>query len=179
MQNSGNRLSIPNLQLNEIIKEAIKLPLVPLTAIAAYEEKIPLLTQYLNEASAAEPSIDTLIGNNPSQIMYDNDKHLTLGGHLMLTNEKILEKMSVLTNETANMACDLHRKYKRLEEARSKIKILSGIIQICMHCKEIRDDTGYWNRLEKFITDHSEAQFSHSICPSCMKEIYPEFDGAN
>jgi hypothetical protein len=44
-----------------------------------------------------------------------------------------------------------------------------------MHCKEIRDDKGYWNQLEKFITENSEAQFSHGICPECARKFYPEF----
>jgi hypothetical protein len=109
----------------------------------------------------------------------DHKKHLILGSQFMLTNEFVLKKMSELTNEMANMARDLHRKNKELETAWSKIKVLSGIIPICMHCKEIRDDQGYWNRLEKFITENSEAQFSHSICPICMKKHYPDFDFEN
>lgn len=104
----------------------------------------------------------------------DNEKHLILGGHLMLTNEKILQEMTQMSNEMANITRDIHRKNRALEEAHSKIKILSGIIPICMHCKEIRDDKGYWNRLEKFISEHSEAQFSHSICDNCMDKLYPE-----
>lgn len=62
----------------------------------------------------------------------------------------------------------------KLEKSMSKVKTLSGIIPICMHCKEIRDDQGYWNRIEKFISEHSEAEFSHGICPKCMKEKYPD-----
>jgi len=60
----------------------------------------------------------------------------------------------------------------KLEE---ELRVLRGIIPICMHCKEIRDDKGYWNQLEKFITEHSEAKFSHGICPDCIKKLYPEF----
>ncbi|CAG36515.1 hypothetical protein [Desulfotalea psychrophila] len=72
----------------------------------------------------------------------------------------------------------LLRTVNELTDALAEVKSLSGIIPICMHCKEIRDDRGYWNQLEKFISDHSEAKFSHGICPSCMKEKYPElFDG--
>jgi HAMP domain-containing protein len=61
-----------------------------------------------------------------------------------------------------------------LEKALDEIKTLSGIIPICMHCKEIRDDKGYWNQLEKYISEHSTAQFSHSICEKCFKKYYPE-----
>jgi len=61
-----------------------------------------------------------------------------------------------------------------LKEANSKIKTLSGIVPICMYCKGIRDDRGYWSALEKFISEHSTAQFSHGICPKCMKERHPD-----
>jgi phosphoserine phosphatase RsbU/P len=63
-----------------------------------------------------------------------------------------------------------------LEQAMEKIKMLSGIIPICMHCKQIRDDKGYWNRIEEFIENHSEAQFSHSLCETCLEKYYPEDD---
>ncbi|MCK5345069.1 MAG: HAMP domain-containing protein, partial [Candidatus Heimdallarchaeota archaeon] len=62
---------------------------------------------------------------------------------------------------------------KDLQVALNKVKILSGIVPICMYCKQIRDDKGYWNQLEQFISEHSEAQFSHSICDKCMKENHP------
>jgi PAS domain S-box-containing protein len=61
-----------------------------------------------------------------------------------------------------------------LTEALAQVKTLSGIIPICMYCKGIRDDQGYWNQLEKFISEHSEAKFSHSLCPKCLKEKFPE-----
>ena len=62
-----------------------------------------------------------------------------------------------------------------LKEAMSKIKTLSGLLPICSSCKKIRDDKGYWNQLEAYIKAHSEADFSHSICPECAKKLYPEF----
>ena len=63
-----------------------------------------------------------------------------------------------------------------LEKAAEKIKVLSGIIPICMHCKQIRDDKGYWSQLEEFISKHSDAQFSHSLCEACLEKYYPEED---
>ena len=64
---------------------------------------------------------------------------------------------------------------RELQAALAEIKTLRGFIPICANCKNIRDDKGYWNRIEKYIQDHTEAQFSHSICPDCMKTLYPEF----
>ena len=66
---------------------------------------------------------------------------------------------------------------KALANASSQIKILTGLLPICMDCKKIRDDTGYWNQLEKFIGEHSEAELSHSICEECMEKRYPALDG--
>lgn len=61
------------------------------------------------------------------------------------------------------------------KEAQSNIKALHGLLPICSACKKIRDDTGYWNRLEEYITDHSEAVFNHSMCPECFEVHYPDF----
>ena len=61
-----------------------------------------------------------------------------------------------------------------LKATRAKVKVLSGLLPICSHCKKIRDDKGYWNRIEAYIHDHSEAGFTHGICPSCAKSLYPE-----
>ena len=74
---------------------------------------------------------------------------------------------------------------KRVEEEREKlinelkvaldeVKILSGFLPICSSCKNIRDDKGYWNQIESYISKHSEAEFSHSICPECAKKLYPD-----
>jgi methyl-accepting chemotaxis protein len=63
-----------------------------------------------------------------------------------------------------------------LETALSEIKTLKGIIPICSHCKKIRDDDGYWNQLETYIRDHSEAQLSHGICRECAEKFYPELN---
>ncbi|OGQ94181.1 MAG: hypothetical protein A2521_05790 [Deltaproteobacteria bacterium RIFOXYD12_FULL_57_12] len=62
-----------------------------------------------------------------------------------------------------------------LRAALAQIKTLRGILPICSFCKQIRDDKGYWNQLEQYVTEHSGAEFSHGICPKCLKEHYPEF----
>jgi PAS domain S-box-containing protein len=61
----------------------------------------------------------------------------------------------------------------KLQEALDNIKTLKGLLPICANCKKIRDDKGYWNQIEAYIRDHSEAEFSHSICPGCTKKLYP------
>ncbi len=60
-----------------------------------------------------------------------------------------------------------------LQDALSRVKTLSGLLPICASCKKIRDDQGYWKQIEIYIKDHSEADFSHGICPDCWKRLYP------
>jgi hypothetical protein len=61
-----------------------------------------------------------------------------------------------------------------LQTALSEVKKLSGMLPICSSCKKIRDDEGYWQQIEKYIRDHSEADFTHGICNDCVKELYPQ-----
>lgn len=63
------------------------------------------------------------------------------------------------------------------EKALQEVRILRGFLPICASCKKIRDDTGYWTQIEGYIKDHSEAEFTHSICPDCAKRLYPDFYG--
>jgi PAS domain S-box-containing protein len=62
-----------------------------------------------------------------------------------------------------------------LKKALKEVNKLSGLLPICASCKKIRDDKGYWNQLEDFIQKHSEAEFSHGVCPDCAKKLYPDF----
>lgn len=66
------------------------------------------------------------------------------------------------------------RTVAELKNAQSEIKILRGILPICSICKKIRDDRGYWNQLESYMSKHSEILFSHSICPECAQKYYPD-----
>ncbi len=72
---------------------------------------------------------------------------------------------------------ELSRTVTELEEALRNVKTLSGLIPICASCKKIRDDQGFWNRVEAYISERTTARFTHGICPSCVKTLYPEFDG--
>ena len=75
----------------------------------------------------------------------------------------------------ARLRRELQEKNAALEAALSRVKLLSGLLPICSSCKKIRDDKGYWNQIETYILEHSEAEFSHSICPECFDELYPEY----
>lgn len=65
---------------------------------------------------------------------------------------------------------------KELESALKKIKTLSGLLPICSICKKIRDDQGYWNSIESYLHEHSDAELTHSICEDCLKNHYPDYD---
>jgi DNA-binding response OmpR family regulator len=71
----------------------------------------------------------------------------------------------------------LAQRVRELEEALSSVKTLQGLLPICSYCKKIRNDRNYWQQVEGYISDHSEAQFSHGICPECYTQfVQPELD---
>jgi hypothetical protein len=71
----------------------------------------------------------------------------------------------------------LAQRVRELEEALSSVKTLQGLLPICSYCKKIRNDRNYWQQVEGYIIDHSEAQFSHGICPECYaRYVQPELD---
>lgn len=97
---------------------------------------------------------------------------------------KINERTEELVEVNRNLRIEVEERRKtetenkdlihRLQEALSKVKTLSGFLPICASCKKIRDDKGYWNQIEIYIQEHSEAEFSHGLCPDCVKKLYPE-----
>ena len=63
---------------------------------------------------------------------------------------------------------------RQREQTLADLKVLQGYLPICAGCKKIRDDAGSWHQLEQYIADHSEADFSHGLCPTCAPRLYPE-----
>ena len=90
---------------------------------------------------------------------------------------KIIGASSIIYNITERKRLELERKrmIEQLNDTLSRVKTLSGLLPICASCKKVRDDHGYWQKLETFIHEHSEAEFSHSICPDCMQTLYPQY----
>jgi len=89
----------------------------------------------------------------------------------------IVGRMASFVDITKHKQLDQEREQliQRLQDALSKIKVLRGLIPICASCKSIRDDKGYWHKVEEYIRDHSEAQLTHGVCPACARKLYPEF----
>ncbi len=89
---------------------------------------------------------------------------------------QLVGRMASFVDITARkeIEADREKLIKKLQDALDNIKVLHGIIPICASCKKIRDDKGYWNQIESYIKEHSEADFTHGICPDCAKKLYPE-----
>ncbi len=104
-----------------------------------------------------------------------NGRLITLA-FLPITGEKP-SHLVILTDITERLEAEraLKAEHDRLLNALSEVKALSGLLPICASCKKIRDDKGYWNQIESYIRDHSEADFSHGICPDCARKLYPEY----
>ncbi len=69
----------------------------------------------------------------------------------------------------------LRRQQKALEEALARVSTLSGLLPICANCKKIRNDHGYWEQVEEYIETHTDAKFSHGVCPECARKLYPDY----
>jgi hypothetical protein len=85
----------------------------------------------------------------------------------------------VVVNQDVSDAQRLARERERLlhelRESLAQVKTLRGLIPICASCKSIRDDQGYWRRLEAYLKERSDAEFSHGICPECYRRLYPDY----
>ena len=75
--------------------------------------------------------------------------------------------------ERKRLEQERERLIKELQEALAHVKTLSGLLPICANCKKIRDDQGYWHQVEQFISEHTDVNFSHGICPECVHNLYP------
>jgi len=76
--------------------------------------------------------------------------------------------------ERKRMEEEREKLIRELQDALANIKTLHGLLPICSYCKKIRDDKGYWNQIESYIQDHSGAEFTHGMCPECLKKHYPD-----
>ncbi len=89
----------------------------------------------------------------------------------------IIGAFSTITDITERKKVEtaLQEKNLELQQAMNQIKTLRGIVPICMNCKKIRDDKGYWNQVEVYVRNHTEAEFSHGVCPDCIVKVFPEY----
>lgn len=88
----------------------------------------------------------------------------------------VYRPLNAYINEIGRINREKDQKIIELNTALSEIKTLRGIIPICASCKKIRDDKEHWNQIEVYIEEHSDADFSHGICPECAEKLYPEYN---
>ena len=86
----------------------------------------------------------------------------------------IILGVSVFFKLTNPILIRLNNTVKHLQVALNEVKVLKGILPICSYCKNIRDENGNWNKIESYINKHTEADFSHGICPSCLEKNFPD-----
>ena len=142
-------LGLPDSQgletLDRILGVAAHLPIVVLTASADEELGIKALQRGAQDYLVKDQVNSRLLSRS---LRHSIERH-------------------ILVQEVINL--------RKLQKIISRDKILKGFLPICAHCKKIRNDAGYWQHVEKFISDHSKAKLSHGICPECLKEHYPMF----
>jgi PAS domain S-box-containing protein len=97
-------------------------------------------------------------------------------GPIIFFGRKVLYSIIHDISERRQLESEKERLIASLETAIEEIKALKGILPICSSCKKIRDDKGYWQQIETYISDHSDAEFTHSLCPDCIKKLYPDFN---
>ena len=105
-----------------------------------------------------------------NELEESRSKLADLNNELAISNGRL--KIEILEHRKADE--DKSNLIAELQNALAQVKKLSGLIPICASCKKIRDDQGYWRQVEEYVKEHSEAEFSHSICPDCMRTLYPE-----
>ena len=94
------------------------------------------------------------------------------------TVARALREWTLLTERREAVAAQ-KQLITELEEALSKVKTLSGLLPICSGCNKIRDDHGYWSQVEGYIQEHTDAQFTHGLCPDCIRKYFPEMETGN
>ena len=87
---------------------------------------------------------------------------------------QLAEAFNKMNERRKQVEAELREEIRQHQETLEDKKVLSGLIPICASCKNIRDDKGYWNQIEIYIREHSEAEFSHGLCPDCVKKLYPQ-----
>jgi PleD family two-component response regulator len=129
----------------------------------------------LNEATRAIPVIFMTALDDTEYVM----KGFDAGGvDYIVKPVRIKEVLARVTTHLRlrNMQKQLETQNAQLHEALDNIKTLKGLLPICANCKKIRDDQGYWKQIEAYIEDHSDALFTHGLCPECVKRLIDESD---
>ncbi len=99
-----------------------------------------------------------------------------VGGYIVKpTSPQELDRTMAIAMARFGDLMELRRLNEELRGALASVKKLGGMLPICASCKKIRDDKGYWQSVEAYLMEHTDAMFSHGCCPECRKKLYPEY----
>ena len=130
------------------------------------ETNTPIIEGTVAAETPAQPSMRRTFMHNYIPVADDNGK--VIGVSCLVQDITARRKAELgLKERTA----ELEQANRDLQYALDNIKTLKGLVPICAYCKSVRDDKGFWQQLEAYVSQHSEADFSHGICPSCLKEV--------
>ncbi|HVN49208.1 MAG TPA: two-component regulator propeller domain-containing protein, partial [Bacteroidota bacterium] len=172
VKDTAGRKTISN-QADELFEDSLRN-----TSNPTDDQAEVIVTHSFDEQSILQAGQPVL---NMEETLSDNQgkKHWYLTSKIPLRDENrnIIGLVSIARDITQRKKAEIEREHviTELQEALADIKKLSGLVPICSNCKKIRDDKGYWNQVEAYIQDRSEARFTHGICPDCMKKLYPDF----
>ncbi|MBN1605265.1 MAG: hypothetical protein JW940_01455 [Polyangiaceae bacterium] len=119
-------------------------------------------------ARARPPSIPSRL---EAQAIRSGEKLLVVAEQVHV-EQNVVEQLARLNDEMTNLTRQLHKDKAELERSIARIKRLEGLIAICSYCHRIRNETQSWQRLEEYLTDHSDALFSHGLCPECEAKYF-------
>lgn len=146
---------------------------------------------HADDRRKVEMAIPKAIGDSVQSIVFPEYRIVTGEGHIrwirarafpIRNAENKLYRIAGIAEdvtESKTVALENEKLVAELKLALAEVKALSGLLPICSSCKKIRNDTGYWEQIESYIMEHSEAEFSHSICPDCATQLYPDFFDEN
>ncbi len=135
--------------------------------------------ELLQAAVAIKPHIPIILLTGQGD--HDVDlKAMRAGAADYLTKERIdsslLERSIRYAMERKKTELEREKLIQELKNALAQVKTLSGLLPICSSCKNIRDDRGYWKRIDAYIQEHSNAEFTHSLCPNCIRKYFPDIN---
>jgi PleD family two-component response regulator len=117
------------------------------------------------------PSLVRLRVKNHLELKQQRDLLAERAGELQRLNDELAAEVS----QRQTIQTEHEGLIGMLREALTEVKTLSGLLPICSSCKKVRDDKGYWNQIENYISQHTDVEFSHGLCVECAKNLYPDY----
>ena len=163
--------------LDEAAKRGCRTPIIIMTGYGGYDVDIEAMKKgaadFIYKDQVDSSILERSIRYSIERARYESalvDARDTL-------EQTVKERTLELESVNRALKSEVQEKENLISELRravSEVKTLTGLIPICASCKKIRDDKGYWNQIEKYIKEHSNADFSHGLCPECVDKLYPQ-----